>query len=230
MAMKAKQDGHAFAGVSVMLAWTSDGGASFSPEQETASHSCECCRLALAADSDGRPVMVWRQVFPPNIRDHAIQRQEANDHPGEIGRVSVDDWHVDACPHHGPALAIDGNGRRHVAWFSGGGRRKGLFLAHGDGATFSEPQPLGNPDNAPSHPQILAAGGHVWVAWKEFDGEHARIVGQKSSDGGQSWTAPASWAETADASDHPLLLADGKRVFLSWVTRNEGWTLTEVAP
>jgi hypothetical protein len=32
-------------------------------------------------------------------------------------------------------------------------------------------------------------------------------------------------AETADASDHPLLVADKQRAYLSWLTRNEGYRL-----
>jgi hypothetical protein len=32
-------------------------------------------------------------------------------------------------------------------------------------------------------------------------------------------------AGTADASDHPLLVANGERVFLSWMTRADGYRL-----
>jgi len=32
-------------------------------------------------------------------------------------------------------------------------------------------------------------------------------------------------AETEDASDHPLLVADGRRVYLSWLTKVEGYRL-----
>jgi hypothetical protein len=35
-------------------------------------------------------------------------------------------------------------------------------------------------------------------------------------------------AETADASDHPLLIARGDHVFLSWLTKNEGYRLIPV--
>ena len=44
-----------------------------------------------------------------------------------------------------------------------------------------------------------------------------------SNDNGQTWSAPRIAAATADASDHPLLVAHGERVFLSWQTRADGY-------
>jgi hypothetical protein len=30
---------------------------------------------------------------------------------------------------------------------------------------------------------------------------------------------------TANSADHPLLIGDGRRVYLSWLTRDEGYRL-----
>ena len=68
--------------------------------------------------------------------------------------------------------------------------------------------------------------------WKEFDGTRAQVRWQVSHDNGRSWTEARTVAETADASDHPLLVADKSasdadkpHVYLSWLTKIEGYRL-----
>lgn len=225
----AKRAGKAYAGAGLVAAWSDDGGASFGPEQVLADHSCECCRLGLSALSDGGLALVWRHVFDGGVRDHAaaILRPEGL---GPIRRVADDQWKVDGCPHHGPALTVDGDGHWQAAWFTDGAKRQGLFhaVSRDGGRTFSAPRPLGNADNQPSHPALLAEGARVWLAWKEFDGTRTTIQAQMSADGGATWSPPRAIAATADASDHPQLIAVGGQPRLSWLTRAEGWRLLPV--
>jgi Neuraminidase (sialidase) len=61
--------------------------------------------------------------------------------------------------------------------------------------------------------------------WKEFDGTTTTIPMQLSRDGGKSWSAPRVIAQTADASDHPELVANKSAAYLSWVTHKEGYRL-----
>jgi hypothetical protein len=223
----AKKAGEKYEGAALALAWSDDFGATFAHEAVAEHHSCECCRIAMAFDTAGRPVLLWRHVFAPNVRDHAIMTFTDRDHPGIIRRVADDDWRVDACPHHGPALAVAENGTIHAAWYTDGRNRQGLFYARSaaGGAAFTDPRPVGNPDRVPAHAQLLAVGDTVWLAWKEFDGERTAVMAQSSADGGATWSAPAALATTADASDHPLLVSDGRTASLSWLTRAEGWRL-----
>jgi hypothetical protein len=44
-----------------------------------------------------------------------------------------------------------------------------------------------------------------------------------SRDDGARWAAPREIARTGGDSDHPLLLANGDEVFVSWMTRREGY-------
>jgi hypothetical protein len=228
-AAAAKRAGRPYAGAAIALARSEDGGVTFGPDRLMADQSCECCRLGLALDSGGRPVLLWRHVFPGGIRDHAVMVVDGA--RPELRRVSVDDWKIDGCPHHGGALAVDAAGTLHVAWYSGGGLRRGLFEARSAdaGRTFSAPRPVGDPGRQAGHPQLLAAGGTLWLAWSEFDGERTQVMVQHSGDGGRSWSAAAAAAETADSSDRPLLVGDGHRVLLSWLTRSEGWRLLPLA-
>lgn len=225
-AQAAKDKGEAFEGSGIAVAWSDDGGASFSGKKILLDHSCECCRIGAALDRDGRPVFVWRQVFENNQRDHMAAKLSA-DGTALIGaRVSADQW-ATSCPHQGPAMAVDAVGRWHVAWFTRGKARQGLFYARSEdgGKSFGEPERIGDPEHAPQRPQLLAVGETLYRAWKEFDGTTTTILAQVSRDGGKSFDAPRVIASTLDASDHPLLVARKSAVYLSWLTRNEGYRL-----
>lgn len=225
-AQAAKEKGEAFEGSGIAVAWSDDGGASFSGKRILLDHSCECCRIGAALDRDGRPAFIWRQVFENNQRDHMAAKLSA-DGTALIGaRVSSDQW-ATSCPHQGPAMAVDAAGRWHVAWFTRGKARQGLFYARSEdgGKSFGEPERIGDPDHAPQRPQLLAMGDKLHRAWKEFDGTTTSILVQVSRDGGKSFDAPRAIATTLDASDHPLLIASKGVVYLSWLTRNEGYRL-----
>lgn len=222
----AKARNEAYVGAALAFAWSNDHGTTISDTRIAQDHTCECCRLGIAFAGPGRPAVVFRNVFDGTVRDHAVTTFADPQTPGPVYRVSVDDWKTDACPHHGPSLAISAGGSYHVTWFTNGSARKGLFYARSSdgGRTFSAPLPIGRADRNPSHPYlVVAAKGTLWLAWKEFDGEKTTVPVMTSHDNGVSWLTPKVAAETSDASDHPLLAASGSRVFLSWQTRTEGY-------
>ena len=225
-AARAKAAGEAFEGGGVAVAWSDDGGKSFSGKSILLDHSCECCRIGAALDRDGRPVFAWRHVFENNRRDHMAAKLSADGKTLIGARVSLDDWST-SCPHQGPALAVDAAGRWHVAWFTRGKARQGLFYARSadGGKSFSAPERIGDAERAPQRPQLLAAGDRLYRAWKEFDGTVTTIVVQSSRDGGARFDAPRILAQTAEASDHPLLVESKGVAYLSWLTHEEGYRL-----
>jgi hypothetical protein len=225
--MKAKAEGRAFEGSGVAFAWSDDKGATFQGKKIAMDHACECCRMSSAIDRDGLPVFVWRQVFDGNIRDHYAAKLSADGAALTGGRVSDDNWEITSCPHHGPGLATDAAGGWHIVWFTKGKARQGLFYAYSrdGGKSFSTPEKLGDDARAPGHPALLAAKGRLYRVWKEFDGTTTTIPMQLSRDGGKSWSAPRVIAQTADASDHPELVANKSAAYLSWVTHKEGYRL-----
>ena len=225
-AQKAKVEGKEFAGSGIAVAWSNDNGASFEGKKILMDHSCECCRVAMAFDVDGLPVFAWRHVFDANMRDHYVAKLSADGGALEGARVSEDEW-ATTCPHHGPSLAIDQTGVRHVTWFAKGKQRQGLFYARSTdgGKSFAPPQKFGDDARAPSHAFILAAKGDVYRVWKEFDGATTSIALQASRDGGKSFGATRVVASTLDASDHPLLIEHKGVAYLSWLTRKEGYRL-----
>lgn len=225
-AARAKAAGESFEGSGIAVAWSDDAGKSFSGKSILLDHSCECCRIGAALDRDGQPVFIWRHVFENNRRDHMAAKLSADGKTLTGARVSLDDW-ATSCPHQGPALAIDAAGRWHIAWFTRGKTRQGLFYARSEdgGKSFSEPERIGVAERAPQRPQLLASGGALYRAWKEFDGTTTTILAQISRDGGKSFDAPRALAQTAEASDHPLLVESRGVVYLSWLTHEEGYRL-----
>lgn len=214
-------------GAAVYYALSDDNGATFRPNVKLADHSCECCRVALALEPDGTPVVFWRHIFGRNTRDFALARLDGQ---AATVRATRDEWEVSGCPHHGGALSIGADGVYHMVWFNNGPERHGLF--HGStkdgGKTYSVPVPFGNEDAQAGHPDVLSLGRKVFVVWKEFDGKESSAQEMHSADGGASWSMARRLATTAGASDHPFLIGHQDRVFLSWQTEKDGLQLVEV--
>lgn len=216
-------------GAALYMAQSEDGGRNFGPNHRLAGPTCECCRVAMAPDTDGSPIVVWRALFAPNIRDHVLGRIGSKGMAPPT-KISEDMWALDACPHHGPSVSVAANGVYDVTWYTGGERRKGVFYSRSDdgGKSFSPPMAVGGESAA--HPQVLSQGKVVFLAWKEFRSgvSHARVM--SSEDGGRSWSAPRTAATAANASDLPVLLGDGKWAYLSWKSLEEGYRLVQLGP
>lgn len=231
----ARARGETYAGAALAFAWSgtqATDGPAFAPARIAADDTCECCRIGLGWAAPDRPVAAFRNIFGGTVRDHALTVFQDADTPGPVHRVSEDNWAVAACPHHGPSLAVGAGATIHVAWFSGGGVRKGVFVARttDQGASFSSPVPVGDAGRQNSRPFLLAAGHSVWLAWKSFDGERTEVRLMRSVDDGASWGAAETIAATGGGSDHPMLISDGAAVYLSWMTRQDGYRLIPIGP
>lgn len=225
----AKKAGRDYNGAALAFAWA-EPGKDFAVMRIAQDNTCECCRIGLAFAAPRRPVVMWRNLFTGGVRDHAVMTFSEETKPGPISRVAVDDWQIEACPHQGPSLAVSATGTYHATWFTEGRARQGLFYARSQdsGRTFSTPMALGDNRRQPSRPFVFAAPGALWLVWKEFDGEESVVNVMASRDDGASWSQPKALARTADASDHPLLVGRGDNVYLSWLTRKEGYRLIAV--
>jgi len=219
-----------YAGAAVYAAWSADGGASFGPPVAVQSHTCECCRIAVAHAGPAQPALLWRNLFG-KARDHAVVTLLPTGDVGPVYRLSRDDWEIDACPHHGPSLAVMADGSYHAAWFTAGDTRRGLFIARSAdaGASFTRPVAFGDARRQPARPQLLAVGRDLWLAWREFDGRTTSVVAMRSTDGGQQWRQREVVARTEGVADHPMLVSDGAEGFVSWLTRAEGYRLLPLA-
>ncbi len=215
----AKAAKHPYRGAAIYATVSDDGGRSFKPETKVADHSCECCRIAAAVDTDGAPLILWRHVFEPNERDHALAKLNLDGTPANVERATFDRWKVDGCPHHGPALAVAPDGTRHAVWFNvkdGAGR---VFYGRLKSGGIDGQRLIGGEQAARA--DIAIANQRMAIIWKEFDGEQTLLHAEISEDGGASFKRLALGAASG-ASDHPRAIAHGKELFAYWRTELEG--------
>ena len=212
---QAKTEHRQFEGASLYYTWSDNAGQSFYPNKLAAPHSCECCRLAIEIEQGNLPVILWRQVFEGGIRDHALLKFSDWSTPGSVMRASNENWKIDACPHHGPALSVAAE-VYHAAWFSAAPQNSGLFYGNSRdrGQTFSPPIKFGG--QGAGHPSVLALGQQVALLWSEYDGEHNLLKLMRSSDQGQNWSAPQTFGSSSGSADYGFLLSDGERLYVSW--------------
>jgi hypothetical protein len=219
-AVLAKSKKERYAGSALYYAVSRDGGASFKGDYKVADHSCECCRVGMALDPGGAPVVMWRHIFEPNVRDHAMVRLGVDGKPGPVQRVTFDDWRIDACPHHGPSIAFGADGTRHQVWFNGKEEGGGAFYAMASpSGALAKPVPLGAAQV--SHPDVAVEGKRVAVVWKQFDGKSTAIMVRVSVDDGNTWREQEIARTTAN-SDKPYLITSQSKIVLVWRTQNEG--------
>lgn len=209
-----------YRGAAIYTAQSRDGGASFGPDTKLADHSCECCRIALATGRDGKLRAMWRHVFEPNVRDHALAVLDGTPTPPLV-RATWDDWKVDGCPHHGPALAPAQDGGFHTVWF---GIRQGQ-----SGVRYARLRSDGSPvatsvtrigDDRAEHADLAVQGARVAIVWRSTDGQTTRIKAWLSSDGGNSF-AERVVAEVEGENDFPRIVQRGDTMAVVWRTTQE---------
>ena len=219
-----------YQGAAVYFAVSDNQGASFRGDIKLADHSCECCRIGLLPRDDGSVLALWRHVFEPNVRDHALGVMHADGRAGAVRRATFDEWAVDICPHHGPSLAADADGHLHAVWFTQGAKRAGVFYGRlrlsGEGGVDALRRVGGE---AAEHADLVASGKKVFVLWKEFDGTRARLRAMMSDNGGDTWRERDLFA-TVGASDQPRALQHGGRFYAFWNTQREGFVTLAVSP
>lgn len=209
--------GRRYRGAALYYTVSSDGGATFAGDFKAADHTCECCRIALAPAAGGGVHALWRHIFEPNVRDHATARLGADGGAGPVRRATFDEWRVDACPHHGPALAPDERGTLHAVWFTAtdaGGR-----AAYGRLGVDKPPaatRRLGG--RLAGHADLLVAGPRIVAAWKEFADGMNQLRATASDDGGLTWR-DIVLAATAGACSQPRVLALGADIHVFWNTQ-----------
>jgi len=207
----------AYRGAAVYWAVSDDRGATFRGDYKLADYSCECCRIGLLPAEDGTVQAIWRHVFEPNVRDHAMGVLTPEGKAGEVVRATFDDWRVDVCPHHGPSLARDAAGQVHAVWFTGAADKAGVFYGRMRKGGVDGQRRIGGA--AAEHADLAAAGNRIAVAWKEFDGERSRLRAMRSDDAGATWRE-SELASSGGPSGHPFVLARDGAFHVFWNRRD----------
>ena len=136
--------------------------------------TCECCRLGLTFAAPGRPAVIFRNIFEGGVRDHAVMTFTDVATPGEVRRVSNDDWQIARLPASraepvgcaerdlSRGLVHQRQGAEGTVLCTLAGRRPDVLRAACRSA---------RPDRSPSRPFVLAGPQGTAMVWKEFDGE-----------------------------------------------------------
>lgn len=196
--------------------WSDDGGKAFAPPRRMPGDSCECCRIALAHEPDGKIAALYRSVYGDNIRDHAFAVLNADGKPESPARVTFSNWQVAACPEQGPGLAIGANGVRHAVWYE---------ASHGPAIWYGHLPPGREPRDkmkiggaGASHAEVAVHGQTVWIAWNQVDAKGYTLMLRTSRDGGDHFDAARALAHSAAAAYSPQLLVRDDHAFVAWNT------------
>ncbi|MBL4661306.1 MAG: exo-alpha-sialidase [Alcanivoracaceae bacterium] len=222
VATKAK--GQEYSGAAIYYATSYDNGKSFSTNKKVIDHTCECCRIATTQYKDNI-VAMWRNIYATNTRDHALAvltPAKLSVNEVSIHRATIDNWNIDACPHHGPDISFSNEQGVHMAWFSDGSINKGLSYAFFD-LKKNRIIKQKNMDERPgaSHPQVLFANDKTYYLWKYFDGVQTQLLLKTSNDFGKIWSETNSVFATPEANDHPFLLSGKNKVYFTWLAGTE---------
>ncbi len=237
--LKAARNGEKYRGAALYYSYSDDGGKTFTPNINVMPHTCECCRVVMDIDKDQMPVIMWRNIYNTNTRDHALVKFIDKDKPGKVIRASYDNWQIDACPHHGPAISVTRTedakySDYHLVWFNNAPDRHGIFYSRIIDPNLpykfigKKPLSIGDYNKGASHADVLALGKKVWITWKEFDGKADSLKVTMSTDRGQTWNDEKTLAHTEQGSDHPLLIHNKEQVYIQWQTKENGYRLYEV--
>ncbi|WP_233252111.1 hypothetical protein [Limnohabitans sp. 2KL-17] len=215
-----------YAGAAIYRNESKDGGQTFGPDTKLADHSCECCRIGLAPNPQGQLQATWRHVFAGGTRDHAFASVAAP--ANRITRSTHDDWQINACPHHGPGLALNAGSTQsgyHTVWF-GIRKVKGQDQAAVRYARLNaQGEPLPDtvrvlPDPRAEHADVLADGKNVAVVWRSSEGAVTTLKAWLSKDGGQTF-AQKTLGQVTGYNDHPRLAQNGSRRVVVWRNAQE---------
>ena len=210
-----------YAGAALYRNVSLDGGRTFGPDIKVADHTCECCRIALVDDGRGGLGAMWRHVFDGGVRDHAFVRiSSGGKQTSSVMRASFDGWRIDACPHHGPGLALAADGGFHAVWFGIRNDEPAVRYSRLD----ADGKPRGAlrviPDMTAEHADVCCVGSNVAIVWRGFDGQRTRYTAWISRDDGETFEQRFLGGTDAEA-DHPLLVRRDREIVALWRTREE---------
>ena len=186
-----------------------------------AGETCVCCRIDVAAGPRDTVAVAWRKVFPGSVRDMVVGLS----HDGArsftpAGLVHADRWKINACPHRGGSVAMDGRGRVYLAWYTetADGQPRMLFAGSGDGVRFSAPARLNTAAGYIPDQVRLAAdpAGRVVIVWEEATAVRRRVMLRYSIDGGRTLSAPRALSQAIKAYAPDVAVAPSGDFVVAW--------------
>lgn len=147
--------------------------------------ACECCRIAIAGDANGKIAVAFRDIINDSIRDMSIATSADNGKTfSSAVPFSNDGWIINGCPHNGPSVTSAGSSI-YATWFTGG-PAKGVYYCELNNKMQYVTRQLVS-DHARFIQLCLLPGGSRVLAFdekrKEGDKSYNKIVLNRIDDG-----------------------------------------------
>jgi hypothetical protein len=158
------------------------------------SDTCVCCRVDVTTGPQETVAVLWRKVFPGNLRDMVLGFSRNGGRAlASVAQVHADRWQITACPHRGGMVRMDGAGRLYVTWYTEGAKEEPslLFAVSTDGQSFTPPTRLDQATaSIPDHPRMAVdAAGRAVVVWEDATAVRRRVLLRYTTDGGATLSA-----------------------------------------
>ena len=176
-----KADGHHMeSNRELYLAYSTDGGRTFSANRKVAVDACPCCKTSLAVAADGTLYAGWRQVLPGNFRHIAVASSTdgGQNFSGPV-IVSDDRWMLQGCPVSGPSLSVDAGGSLKVVWYAAGeANEPGLYFAESkDRAESFSTRQLVSQEGVRGTPALASGNNSATIAlWQTANTAETKMV------------------------------------------------------
>ena len=199
---------------------TERGTRAADPMQVDAGETCVCCRVDVAAGPGERVSVLWRKVFPDNVRDMVLGvSSDGGRSFAAPALVHADGWKITGCPHRGGSIAADAQGRRYAVWYTEAteGRPDVLFATSTDGRRFSPPRRLHAASGSIPDQARLAvdAAGRAVIVWEDATAVRRRIMVRTTRDGGRTLSPPQALS-TAIKAFAPAVTATRAGFIIVW--------------
>jgi hypothetical protein len=176
--------------------------------------TCVCCRVDVAAGPGERVAVLWRKVFPDNVRDMVLATSRDGGRSFDApALVHADGWKIAACPHRGGSVATDARGRLYAVWYTEGteGRPDLLLATSADGRRFSPPRRLHTASGSiPDHVRLAVDGaGRAVVVWEDSTAVRRRVIMRTTLDGGRTLSPPQTLTQAVKAFAPDVVVAPG---------------------
>ena len=199
---------------------TIDAAGAIRSDVQLDDRTCECCTTGMAI-AGGRPVIVYRDRSPVEVRDIAVVRQTPEGW-AKPKLLHADGWKITGCPVNGPQVDARGN-RVAAAWFTAANEQGRAEVAFSDdgGATFGDPvviddgKPVGRVD------VVMLNAETVVVTWAEQTATGADLRARRVPRNGKPGpSVKVAESSTARAAGFARAAVVGRDVYVAWTEQN----------
>jgi hypothetical protein len=193
--------------------------------------TCVCCRVSVTAGPGESAAVMWRKVFPGDIRDMVVSFSADGGRSFAAAElVHADRWKITACPHRGGAVATDARGRRYALWYTERKDRPEVLLAvAADGRHFGAPRLVHTASGSiPDHARLAVnEAGRGVIVWEDSTAVRRRILLRSIADGGRT-LGPVRVLSRAIKAWTPDVAVAGDGFVVAWHEERFPTTVTVV--